>query len=170
MFDKKSLLVGMALGGALVLSGMILGGLQQRPPQRGAEAMDAQLIRAREIQIVRADGRAMMRLTAQPTTGMINIYDDLGNENVRLNSILRGGGAITTMEDGITMVSIGSNKQGGELTVHRVDDDGFSANGVRIGGNRLVGGEIVVQDQNGEISATVPEDLFERAERARQNR
>jgi len=170
MFEKKSLIVGMALGGALVLSGMMLGGLQQRPPRRPVNEFEAELIKAREIQLVRPDGRAMARLSARQTTGMINIYDDLGNENVRLNSVLRGGGVVATLEDGITMVTLGSTKQGGEISVSRFNEHDMSATGVRIAADRLVGGQIITQNTEGELSSTLPENLFELAEEAKARR
>ncbi|MEC9372535.1 MAG: hypothetical protein VYC34_01775 [Planctomycetota bacterium] len=163
--DKRSLLMGMTIGGALALGGILLGGMQarqpandpgQRPNQPQPRVLNQfDLIQCREIQLVNIKGQEMMKLRAEQACGLISVYDSFGDEIVRIAGVLRGGGYVATKEQGRTMTSLSSVPTGGQFVVNQLQDGKtVPAFAVRAG---KAGGFVYTYDPELDITSRLPE-------------
>jgi hypothetical protein len=163
--DKKSLLSGMALGGAIAFGGMILGGqgAANQPakpvpaPAPGTPWVDefkAKAIYAEDFYIVNPAGQKLVSIRQNVNLGSIQIYDDRNQELVRIAGVLRGGGNISTFEDGRPLVEIGSIGQGGKVEV-TAKDGGASTLLAAVG----AGGVVITKDGEGKLTSVTPESM-----------
>lgn len=163
--DRKSLLSGMALGAAIALGGMILGGQgaanqpakpMEAPPAGVAwtEEIKARKVYAEELMIQNPAGQTLVVIRQNVNLGSIQIYDDRNQELVRIAGVLRGGGNISTFENGRPLVEIGSIGQGGKVEVTSKESKGSvllaSVN---------TGGVMITKGETGDLTTVLPESM-----------
>lgn len=122
--DKKSLLCGMAIGGAIAIGGMILGGqgvaaqpLDGQPGVQQANVARYDKLVVREIEFQNTKGHTVMLLKEQDDLASMQIWNGAGQELVRIGGVLRGGGQIMTFEDNRPIVQLTSVGQGGAIKI-----------------------------------------------------
>lgn len=114
---------GMLAAAALLVTGWLLGGANQRvvPAPRAEDARQSdQLLRARRIEIVDEAGAVLLTLGSDEQGGALTVRDRLGRVAVLASASANGGSLqLLNTTSGQAILQTKATEEGGELTMHR---------------------------------------------------
>lgn len=120
ILSSATFLLGMVTGTALLMTGLVLGGIASSPAVQEIQ----QTIRARQIEIVDELGTTVLALGANRDGGSISVRDNFGRTLLLMSAAESGGTIAVKSADRLqTVATMQARKTGGAIGIRAVDGE-----------------------------------------------